>query len=72
MACVTDWDPPARRHSKPNDREKAVNSHVPARHRGYRTQRNSPYLTDSLAVTFHRSAAGMAWRWRTELTTLTL
>jgi hypothetical protein len=32
-----------------------------------RTLRASPYLTDSLTVSFHRSAAGMAWRWRTEL-----
>jgi hypothetical protein len=37
-----------------------------------RTLRTSPYLTDGMAVTFHRSAAGMAWRWRTELLTLTL
>ena len=37
-----------------------------------RTQRTSPYLTESFAVSFHRSAAGMAWRWRTELTLLTL
>jgi hypothetical protein len=40
--------------------------------RGSRTQRTSPYIIDSLAVTFHRSAAGMAWRWRTELRTLLL
>ncbi len=39
---------------------------------GTRIARTSPYLTEHAAVTFHRSAAGMAWRWRTELTTLTL
>src|SRR6266849_2390839 len=37
-----------------------------------RAQRISPYPIDQLAVTFHRSAAGMAWRWRTELLILTL
>jgi hypothetical protein len=40
--------------------------------RGSRSQRTSPYLIDDLVVKFHRSAAGMAWRWRTELATLTL
>jgi len=40
--------------------------------RGSRTRGTSPYLIDDLVVTFHRSAAGLAWRWRTELTTLTL
>jgi hypothetical protein len=40
--------------------------------RGSRTQRTSPYVIDGLAVTFHRSVAGMAWRWRTELLTLLL
>ena len=32
-----------------------------------RNQRNNPYPIDGLAVTIHRSAAGVAWRWRTEL-----
>jgi hypothetical protein len=32
-----------------------------------RTQRNNPYLLDGYAASFHRSAAGVAWRWRTEL-----
>ena len=32
-----------------------------------RNQRNNPYLIEDLAVKFHRSAAGVAWRWRTEL-----
>jgi len=36
-----------------------------------RNQRHNPYILDQLAVSFHRSAAGMAWRWRTELATLT-
>jgi hypothetical protein len=39
---------------------------------GARTLRTSPYLTEGVFVAFHRSAAGMAWRWRTELLTLTL
>jgi hypothetical protein len=39
---------------------------------GVRAQRTSPYLIDNYAYTFHRSAAGMAWRWRSELLTLAL
>ncbi len=35
-----------------------------------RNQRNNPYPFDDLLVTFHRSAAGVAWRWRTELAIL--
>ena len=35
--------------------------------RNSRNQRNNPYAFDDLAVRFHRSAAGVAWRWRTEL-----
>src|SRR5215467_10239423 len=35
-----------------------------------RNHRNNPYILDGLAVTLHRSAAGLAWRWRTELTIL--
>ena len=34
---------------------------------GNRNQRNNPYLFDEMAVRFHRSAAGVAWRWRTEV-----
>ena len=34
--------------------------------------RSSPYLADDLAATVHRSAAGLAWRWRYELITLLL
>jgi len=33
----------------------------------YRNQRNNPYALDGWFVAFHRSAAGTAWRWRTEL-----
>jgi hypothetical protein len=33
-----------------------------------RNQRNSPYTVEGWAVDFHRSKAGAAWRWRTELT----
>jgi hypothetical protein len=32
-----------------------------------RNDRNNPYLIEGLAVKFHRSAAGVLWRWRTEL-----
>ena len=35
--------------------------------RNHRNQRNDPYVLDSLFATMHRSAAGVAWRWRTEL-----
>jgi hypothetical protein len=38
---------------------------------GSRNQRNNPYVIDGLAVRFHHTAAGVAWRWRTELTLLT-
>jgi hypothetical protein len=40
--------------------------------RNHRSQRNNPYVLDALAVTIHRSAAGVAWRWRTELLILTM
>jgi hypothetical protein len=33
----------------------------------YRNQRNNPYILDDLAARFHRTTAGVAWRWRTEL-----
>jgi hypothetical protein len=33
-----------------------------------RNQRNNPYVVEGWAVDFHRSKAGIAWRWRTELT----
>jgi hypothetical protein len=32
-----------------------------------RNQRNNPYALDDLFASFHHSAAGTAWRWRTEL-----
>ena len=38
----------------------------------FRNQRNNPYALDGLFVAFHRSAAGVAWRWRTELAILSL
>ena len=44
---------------------------MPDTSRNYRNQRNNPYVLDGLAVTLHRTAAGVAWRWRTELTILT-
>src|SRR5262250_3222257 len=39
--------------------------------RNHRNHRNNPYVLDGLAVAFHRTAAGIAWRWRTELLILT-
>jgi hypothetical protein len=38
--------------------------------RNHRTLRNDPYLLDEAAAALHRTAAGLAWRWRTELTVL--
>ncbi len=38
--------------------------------RNPRNQRNNPYLLEGWAVDFHRSKAGIAWRWRTELALL--
>jgi hypothetical protein len=38
--------------------------------RSPRNQRNNPYVLDGAFASFHRSAAGVAWRWRTELTLL--
>src|SRR5690349_13982411 len=35
-----------------------------------RNQRNSPYQIEELFVKFHRTPAGIAWRWRTELTVI--
>jgi hypothetical protein len=43
---------------------------MPNTSHNYRNQRNNPYVLDGLAVAFHRSAAGIAWRWRTELAIL--
>ena len=39
--------------------------------RNPRNHRNNPYLLDDLAFRVHRSAAGVIWRMRTELATLT-
>jgi hypothetical protein len=41
-----------------------------ARNTGRRNLRNNPYLFDELGGRFHRTAAGMLWRWRTELSAL--
>ena len=35
-----------------------------------RNQRNNPYQLEELFVKFHRTPAGIAWRWRTELLSL--
>jgi len=32
-----------------------------------RNQRNNPYQLEELFIKFHRTPAGIAWRWRTEL-----
>ena len=37
---------------------------------GNRNQRNNPYQLEELFMKFHRTPAGIAWRWRTELATL--
>jgi hypothetical protein len=37
-----------------------------------RTQRTSPYQLEELFVKFHRTPAGIAWRWRTELAIITV
>ena len=33
----------------------------------HRNHRNNPYIFDDFAVKFHRTVAGVLWRWRTEL-----
>ena len=35
-----------------------------------RNQRNNPYQLENIFVRFHRTPAGIAWRWRTELAIL--
>jgi hypothetical protein len=37
-----------------------------------RTQRNNPYQLEELFVKFHRTPAGIAWRWRAELLILSV
>ena len=37
-----------------------------------RSQRNNPYQLEELFVKFHRTPAGIAWRWRTELIVLAI
>jgi hypothetical protein len=37
-----------------------------------RSQRNNPYQLEELFVRFHRTRAGIAWRWRTELAILAI
>ena len=36
-----------------------------------RNQRNNPYQLEELFIKFHHTPAGIAWRWRTELTLTT-
>ena len=42
----------------------------PATSASARNQRNNPYQLEELFIKFHRTSAGIAWRWRTELLTL--
>jgi hypothetical protein len=42
-----------------------------ARNNSIHTLRGTPYLFDELGARFHRTAAGVLWRWRTELTLIT-
>jgi len=37
----------------------------------HRSQRGNPYQLEELFIKFHRTPAGIAWRWRTELIILT-
>jgi hypothetical protein len=37
-----------------------------------RNQRNNPYQLDELLIKFHGTPAGITWRWRTELLTLSV
>ena len=37
-----------------------------------RNQRNNPYQLEDLFAKWNRTPAGIAWRWRTELTVLTI
>jgi hypothetical protein len=41
---------------------------MPGSRSSTRNHRNNPYMIDDLFVTMHRSAAGVLWRFRTELT----
>jgi hypothetical protein len=38
-----------------------------SKNNGSRNQRNNPYQLEELFVKFHRTPAGIAWRWRAEL-----
>ena len=43
---------------------------MPSTRAAGRNQRTNPYQLDELFIKFHRTPAGIAWRWRTELATL--
>ena len=43
---------------------------MPSNRSSGRNQRNNPYQLEELFVKFHRTPAGIAWRWRTELTVI--
>ena len=44
---------------------------MPSNRGSGRNQRNNPYQLDELFIKFNHTPAGIAWRWRTELLTLT-
>ena len=43
---------------------------MPSARSSPRNHRNNPYVIDELLVTVHHSAAGVLWRFRTELASL--
>ena len=53
----------------PQPRRKAVTP-MPKNNGSGRNQRNNPYQLEELFIKFHRTPAGIAWRWRTELAVL--
>ena len=67
LACVTDWTTPASIPQPSPAPDKAVTPHVRNARGSGRNQRNNPYQLEELFVKFHRTPAGIAWRWRTEL-----
>ena len=44
---------------------------MPSNRGSGRNQRNNPYQLEELFIKFNHTPAGIAWRWRTELLTLT-
>ena len=72
-ARATATGPPCPANSPPaptSTSPEGGNPHVHHHRSAAAHQRNNPYVLDELAVSFHHSAAGIAWRWRTELAIL--